>query len=29
MLNHQGEGEYFGGLVLIDKQPRAASVIKE
>jgi CRP/FNR family cyclic AMP-dependent transcriptional regulator len=27
VLNHQGEGEYFGDLALIDKQPRAASVI--
>ena len=27
VLNHQGKGEYFGDLALIDKQPRAASVI--
>jgi CRP/FNR family cyclic AMP-dependent transcriptional regulator len=27
VLNHQGEGEYFGDLALIDKQPRVASVI--
>jgi CRP/FNR family cyclic AMP-dependent transcriptional regulator len=27
VLNHQGAGEYFGDLALIDKQPRAASVM--
>ncbi len=27
VLNHQGKGEYFGDLALIDKQPRVASVI--
>jgi CRP/FNR family cyclic AMP-dependent transcriptional regulator len=27
VLNHQGVGEYFGDLALIDKQPRAASVM--
>lgn len=27
VLNHQGQGEYFGDLALIDKQPRVASVI--
>jgi CRP/FNR family cyclic AMP-dependent transcriptional regulator len=27
VLNHQGPGEYFGELALIDRQPRAASVM--
>lgn len=27
VLNHQGKGEYFGDLALIDKQPRVASVM--
>jgi len=27
VLNHQGAGEYFGDLALIDKQPRVASVM--
>lgn len=27
VLNHQGAGDYFGDLALIDKQPRAASVM--
>lgn len=27
VLNHQGAGDYFGDLALIDKQPRVASVI--
>ena len=27
VLNHQRAGEYFGDLALIDKQPRAASVM--
>ena len=27
VLNHQGVGDYFGDLALIDKQPRAASVM--
>ena len=27
VLNHQGTGEYFGDLALIDKQPRVASVM--
>lgn len=27
VLNHQGEGDYFGDLALIDKQPRVASVM--
>ena len=26
VLNHQGAGDYFGDLALIDKQPRVASV---
>jgi len=27
VLNHQGAGDYFGDLALIDKQPRVASVM--
>jgi len=27
VLNHEGKGEYFGDLALIDKQPRVASVM--
>jgi CRP/FNR family cyclic AMP-dependent transcriptional regulator len=27
VLNHQGAGEYFGDLALIDRQPRVASVM--
>ncbi|MGB5306688.1 MAG: cyclic nucleotide-binding domain-containing protein, partial [Gammaproteobacteria bacterium] len=27
VLSHQGPGEYFGEMALIDRQPRAASVM--
>lgn len=29
VLNHQGPGEYFGDLALIDRNPRVASVITQ